>query len=129
MHSSVVRRGSRDTQISWRYATAADVRAYYDGESVPTMRAIMVFMDDDLAGIIGIAREDWTCRFFSEFREELKPFLNSITVLRAIKKAMEFVNNYPADVFARAQHDEGCRVLQRLGFKPTENSRTFVWEN
>lgn len=127
MHTAVLSDRDRVARISWHYAREADLIAYYGVRPPSTVRAIIVTMDDEPAGIVGIIREAWTSRFFSEYKEPLQPFLKSVIIMRAVKAALDFVKNYPTAVYARAQHKEGCRILQRLGFVETDVEDVFVW--
>lgn len=81
------------------------------------MKAIVAEMDGEVAGIVGVAREkDWG-KFFSDFKPQLRPYLKSITIMRAIKDALQIVREYRGPVLAIAESPEGCRILHRLGFK------------
>lgn len=90
------------------------------------MRAIVAVMDDEVVGVIGLAREDEYGRYFSDFKPVLHPYLRSITILRAIKRSMEFVRRYRGLVMAEAEHEEGQRILRRLGFEHVDGE-FFVW--
>ena len=114
--------------VAWRYATVEDVLFVYDGAVKPTLRAIVVTLDGEPAGIIGVSREGGIGKYFSEYRDELKPYLRSITVMRAIKASMKFVTDYPGPVYAMAGHEEGARILTRLGFTQV-NGDLFTWLN
>lgn len=89
------------------------------------MRALVAVMDGEPVGIIGLAREPLAMRFFSEFKPELQPYLRSIKIMRGIKKAMQHVKASPGFVYAVAKHDEGKRILTRLGFVDT--GEIFIW--
>ena len=80
------------------------------------MRAVVVTIDDEPMGIIGVSREYGIGKYFSEYRDELRPYLKSMPVLRAIKASMEFVKNYQGPVLAVARDAEGARLMTRLGF-------------
>lgn len=80
------------------------------------MRAVVLTLDDEVAGIIGLSREHRHGLFFSDMKPELEPYLKTIPVMRALKAAMKFVTDYPAWVFAIAEHDKGCQILEWLGF-------------
>ena len=80
------------------------------------MRAIVAEMDGELVGVIGVVREGPIGKFFVDITHKLQPHLQSITILRAIKASMELVKQYRGPVLAIAEHAEGCRILNRLGF-------------
>lgn len=129
MHSARCCRRGRVAQIGWRPATADDLERYYGSRPQTTVKALVGLMDGEPAGVIGIAREQWTARFFSDFKPEFEPYLSSIVIMRGIKAGLELVKNYPADVYAVVGHEKGGDILQRLGFVPTDRENTFVWEN
>ncbi len=94
----------------------------------PTLRAIVVTLDDDPVGIIGVSRERGIGKFFADYMDELESYLPSITVMRAIKASMEFVKDFPGPVYAVAQHAEGARILTRLGFTHISGD-LFLWHS
>jgi len=115
--------------LTYGPATHADVVEFYDGNlPVETLRVIAVRYGGRPVGLIGIARNARFRRFFSEYKPELAPLLRSITVLRAIKAAMRIVHEQHGIVWAEAEHAEGCRVLQRLGFERVEDE-VFAWRH
>jgi hypothetical protein len=103
----------------------ADAIEFYGRLPFESMRAVTVTMDGVPVGIIGVAKDAHVARLFSEYRAELRPWLRSITVLRAIKRAMEIVAEYPK-VYAVAEHSEGERVLSRLGF--VRQGEVYTWQ-
>lgn len=92
------------------------------------MRADVAIIDDEVVGVIGLAREKDYGRFFSDFSPRLHPHLRSITILRAIKASMRFVDAYQGPVVAEAEHDKGRRILERLGFAHAHGA-FYVWPN
>lgn len=78
------------------------------------MRAIVVKLDDEPKGIIGLAREASHFRMFSEYKPELEPYLKKITTLRAIKAAMAWAAQSRMTVVASCQFSP--QLLIRLGF-------------
>ena len=129
LHSARCHRRGRVAQISWRYATAADVREFYGSPPAVTMKALVGLVDGVPGGIIGIAREEWTARFFADFTYELEPYLNTIVIMRGIKRAMAFVRDYPTAVYAVGSTERGCRALERLGFVATEQENGYIWQS
>ncbi|KPL29029.1 MAG: hypothetical protein AMJ72_00280 [Acidithiobacillales bacterium SM1_46] len=102
-------------EITWRLATADDVRDYY-GKIPNTLRAYAVFMDGKVEGLVGVSRERDYGIYFSDHSEKLRPYLNSITVMRAIRASLDLVDQYRGPVMSIATDAEACRLLHRLGF-------------
>ena len=109
-------------QIISRYATREDVIAFWDVPHPGTLRALVVEVDDELACIIGIVREGNVGKYFCDIKPALEPYLKSVTVMRVLKKSMDFVHNYQGPVVSVAEHAEGCRMLNRLGFTHLEGA-------
>lgn len=99
-----------------RYASAADILAFYGEPARGTVRALVAEMDGEVVGIIGIVREPQWGLFFSEFKPALQVQLKSITIMRAIKRALTFCDDYRGPVLAIAEDAESCRIMHRLGF-------------
>ncbi len=89
---------------------------FYGEPPSGTTRATVAVMDGKVVGIIGITREGDYGKFFSDFTEELEPHLKSVTIMRAIKGALRYCDQYRGPVLAVAQHAESCRIMHRLGF-------------
>ena len=100
--------------LTWDYATAADIDAYYEDRPRETMRAIVVKLDGAPVGIIGLAKEVDRDRAFSEFKPELQPHLKSMPVGRAIMAFVKWMNASRVPIYAIS---EGTGVLDRLGFR------------
>lgn len=81
-----------------------------------TMRAVVVTLDGAVVAIMGLALGRYASRLFSEFKPEFEPYLRTMTVLRAIKAGLRLLDEHAGRVYAVAQHDEGARLLTRLGF-------------
>ncbi len=103
------------------------MREFYGNAPEVTVKALAGLVDGKLAGMIGIAREEWTARFFADFTDEMEPFLNTIVIMRGIKRAMAFVRDYPTSVYAIGSTERGCRALERLGFVATEQENGYKW--
>lgn len=73
-------------------------------------------MDGKVVGVIGITKESDHGKFFSDFAEELRPHLRSVTIMRAIKDSLAYCEQYGGPVLALAKDAEGCRIMHRLGF-------------
>lgn len=109
--------------VSWGPATAADVDALYKGRPRETMRALVIRVDGEAAGIIGLAQEPDRLRAFSEVRDALCPHIRRMPVLRAIKAFMRWVEQSQVPVYAVS---EGTGLLERLGFVQF-NGEEFRW--
>lgn len=107
-----------DHDLTWRYATAADLLEFYGLRPAETTRAAVVLMGGVPAAVVGIALTREHARFFSDVRPELRPHLKRMPVLRAIKAAMRFVEAYRGPVLAvRDPFPESEALLRRLGFE------------
>lgn len=100
-------------EITWGPATASDIDVLFAGRPRETMRALVIRVDGEPAGIIGLAQEPDRFRAFSESREALCPHLRCMQVLRAIKAFMQWVRDSKVPVYAVS---EGTGLLERLGF-------------
>jgi hypothetical protein len=80
------------------------------------MKAYAVELDGEVVGCIGVVRERYYGKFFTDFRAELQPHLRSIKIMRVIKAAHRFCDEYRGPIIAVAEHAEGCRLLNRLGW-------------
>lgn len=104
--------------IRWRYATAADVDRYYGERPRQTMRAIVVLLDDEPVGIVGLANEGDRLVAFSEYKPELEPHLKSMTVLRVVKAAQKMILTASLPVIVCETTNP--KLLERLGFAEIE---------
>lgn len=112
-------------QIGWRLATERDVRDYYGRLPSETLRAAVITLDGEVAGIIGVARSAYSARFFSEHKPELEPYLSSVAVWRAVKAALRFVDESQTVVYV-VSSDE--RMMRRLGFQRVPGIEG-IWQN
>lgn len=109
--------GEQDApEIATRPTTAEDVIEFFGRPQRGTLQAISAVMDGRVVGIVGVSREGEIGKYFCDFKPELRPYLKSIVIMRAVKASMEIVRNYRGPVFSVAEHAEGCRILNRLGF-------------
>lgn len=99
-----------------RFATSDDVIEYFGEPQAGTLRAYVAVLDGRVVGILGVVREGPIGKYFCDFKPEIEPFLRSMTIMRAIKRSMEFVYDYKGPLVSVAAHAEGCRILHRLGF-------------
>jgi len=77
-------------------------------------------MDDVPHGFIGIIRENGIGKFFTENTDELRPYLNSITITRALYASRDWCRSYKGPVVSIAETVEGCIALNRMGFEHLE---------
>ena len=89
---------------------------------------MVVSLDGQLSGVIGVVRERNVGKFFCDYRPELQPHLRSITIMRAIKASLRFADQYQGPLIAIAEHAESCRILHRLGFTHLEGAY-YGWLN
>lgn len=107
-----------DHDLTWRYATRDDLAAFYGEAPRETLRAVVIVLDGQPAGVIGLALGRENARFFSDVREELQPHLKRMPVLRAIKAVMAHVTAYRGPVLAVRDPIPGSeQLLRRLGFE------------
>ena len=109
-----------DERVSWRFASAQDIDAYYGERPAQTVRAVIILLNDEVSGVIGIARHEDHARFFSEFREPLRRHLRTLPVMRAIKcvQGMARESRLPVYAIAEETEQDARRILSRLGFVP-----------
>jgi hypothetical protein len=115
-------------RVAHRFATQADIDQYYGTQPYPTMRAVVLTLNDRPAAVLGVARHESYAQFFSEYRPEYRPYLRSIVTLRAIKQVMSMVSQSTLPVYAMAEEEEpdSVRILTRLGFVAFEGN-LFRW--
>lgn len=109
--------------ISWRYASADDLRRYYGEQQVPTVRAVVVCIDEDPRCVIGVAIGRGMALAFSEFKEDFRPHLRSITTLRALMAVKRMYAEVGMPLFAMRETEND--LLARLGFEQYQNE---VWK-
>lgn len=100
--------------LTWDFASAADIAEYYGGRVYDTMRAVVVKLDGKPVVIIGLAREPERDRLFSDHKPEIADRLKSITVMRALKQVMKWVESSRVPIYAMS---EGSGILEKLGFE------------
>lgn len=110
-------------EITWGPASAAEVDEFYSHRPRETLRALVIRVDGKPAGIVGLAQEPDRLRAFSEYTDELCPHLKRMSVLRAIKAFMKWVEESKVPVYAIS---EGTGLLERLGFV-SDDGEVFRW--
>jgi hypothetical protein len=109
-----------------RFATAADVQAYYGDMPDQTMRAMVIEKDGAPVVIAGIALEGDRFQAFSEFKPEFEPQLKSMTTLRFVKRVQAMIAAAPLPVVAFSKGDPA--LLERLGFQKIREG-AYLWPN
>lgn len=117
-------------RVSFRFASAADIERYYGASQPQSLRAIVIILGGEVCGVLGVARAIDHVRFFSEFREELRPHLRALPVMRAIKAAQRLIEESRLPVYARAEETEkdAARILTRLGFVHQDGD-VYLWRH
>ena len=59
-----------------------------------TLRAIVAVLDGKVVGMIGVVQEPEVGKFFVDFTLELQPYLQSITIMRAVKASLALCDDY-----------------------------------
>lgn len=103
--------------IHVRPARNDDVQKYYP-DNRASFRAWVAELDGDVAGIIGLIMSRPIACAVSTFSEELRPYLRSMPVLRAIKKLHLACREYNGVIVAVAEPTEQAAEdsLARFGF-------------
>jgi hypothetical protein len=116
-------RDEQQGRLSYRAATARDVEEFYGRRTAETLRVVVVLLGERPVGIIGLARDGYSTRFFSEYKPELEPHLSSVTVWRAIKAALKFVDECRSPVYVVSSD---ARMMRRIGFQEVIEG---LWRN
>lgn len=116
-------------RVAYRYATAADIEQFYGHPQPMTLRAVVVTLNDELAGVIGVSRHESYAQLFSEFRPGFRPHLKSLRTMRALKRVMSIVEESKLPVYAIAEEGEpdSVRLLSRLGFIAFQDN-VYQWQ-
>ena len=117
---------SQALAITTRHARSEDIVGYFGEPQIGTVQAYVAEADGKVVGVIGIIREFGYGRYFCDFRPELQPYLRSIPIMRLLKKSMSLVKAYRGPLISVAEHGEGCRILNRLGFTHLEGA-VYAW--
>ena len=106
--------------MTTRPATSDDIGNMH---GVPvSYRAWAVDLDGELAGVIGLALTRPRACLFCWFDEKLRPFLETVAVMRLVKKTETLIRKRGLPVYAIRQADEpkAAAILTRLGFMPDD---------
>jgi hypothetical protein len=126
-------RGLERAVIGTRPATAGDLLEYY-GQTFPfSVRALVITIDDRVRGVLGLARRGDHYLLFSDTREELRPYLGRMPILRAIRRVMGWMEERGAPVLAVRSETEprSAGLLERMGFEPymqTSAGEVYRWQ-
>jgi hypothetical protein len=117
-------------KVGYRFATERDILDYYGSRPDQTIRALVFTLNDEVAGVIGVARHEDHARFFGEFHEEFRQHLRSLPALRAIKLVQSWIREsvLPVYVIAEETEPDAVRFLTRFGFVPYEDN-ILKWPN
>jgi hypothetical protein len=113
-----------DQRLMYRFASAADLKRFYGELPAPTIRAVVVLKSNDPVVILGVANRADCATFFADYKPEAWEVRRAMTVLRAIKKAMQIVKDSKRPVYAVRQ--EGTDLLVRLGFEQVSDE-VYRW--
>lgn len=107
-------------RLEGRPATAADVRDYFEGKIPTSLRAWVLEVDGEVAGIAGYHFVGKNARVFSEMRRPIP---------RAAiwRESVKFMRRISFPAFCEADESSGP-FLERLGWK-TEDGVIYRWHS
>ncbi len=111
-----------------RPARREDVALFYPGVRA-SFRAWVAEIDGIVEGLIGLVMSRPIACLVSVFNEPLRPFLRSLSVLRAIRRARDLCASYRGRIIAVQERDEpeSPVILARLGFSPLGEVDGEIW--
>ena len=115
------------TRIAFRTADEATIRGFYGKLPETTTRSVVITMDGHPAGIVGVSFEYGRAMLFSDISDELRPHLRSMTVLRAVRRGIDFAKQAKLPVIAFAEAETGAKILEREGFVPDTEPGWYRW--
>lgn len=98
---------------------------FYGERPRTTLRVTAVLLDGRVAGLAGLSRTEAATWFFTEHAPELTPYLSNVTVWRAIKRALRFIDECRCTVYVIS---EDPKMMQRLHFGRVPGHEN-VWRN
>lgn len=113
--------------IEVKPATQRDVSEYYGGIPKATINGFMFKLDGRTVGVFGLAWHGKTIMAFSEFKEEMKPYLRTMPVFRSMIKMKKLLEQCRIPVFAMADEIYGPELLTKMGFKHLYEDY-YVWQ-
>lgn len=104
----------QDRRLTSRPASRADVLAFYGYLPSETLKLMAIVLGDEVVGVIGLARTLHSTRLFSEHKPELVPYLSRVTVWRAVKAVLRWVDECACVVYVVS---DDRKMMERLGFR------------
>lgn len=98
---------------------------FYGEPPSSTLRVTVVLLDGRPVGLAGLSRTGLATWFFTEHSPELVPYLSTVTVWRAIKRALSFIAECRCTVYVIS---EDPKMMQRLHFGRVPGHEN-VWRN
>jgi len=109
-------------------ATPEDVKAYF-GESIrETIKAVSLWLDDELMGIAGFVRYNGHMKAFSDVKEEFVPYLRKFVVLRKIIEMKKYCEKQMIPVYGVSGDTYGPGLLENMGFVEIQEN-VYRWVN
>jgi len=105
------------TAVTFQFATAEKVRAYYGGGPPFSFRGYVAMIEDRPIGVGGvyfINDQPWA---FSEMKPEMRPRLKDKA--RSVRILEKLIASYKSPVHAAASEPTSEGLLLKLGFVPT----------
>ena len=97
-------------------ASAADVRAFYDGPSPHTVRAYVAFLDGVPVALGGIAYRSGVLYAFMELKDDIRPY--KVSIVKFARCLVEiFGAGVPGMTIAEPSEPASKRLLEWLGFE------------
>lgn len=114
-----------------RSITKADIETFSEAPN-PTIKGVAWTLDGETVGMAGLAYYPNLVMGFSNIKDEMRPYLSSITVGRGILQVRDLIRFCKAPVYATAEPTEPTApaLLERLGFiRSEENEGFYIWHN
>lgn len=118
-------------KLELRALTKADIEVFSEAPN-PTIKGVAWRLDGETVGIAGLAYYKNAVMGFSNIKDEMRPFLKSITTARGIMRVRGLIMECKAPVYATAAPEEPTSpaLLERLGFiRSEENEGLYLWHN
>ena len=97
---------------------------YYGGPVPWTCKANVVLADGFPIAVTGIAKHETRMRAFFDVAEGENA--DTVAIKRSIMDSMKYVYASRMEVFAFAEHEQGARLLKRLGFEHWQDG-IYLW--
>lgn len=118
---------SSNPRVTYKLATDDDMTEFYGERPAFTGRAIVFFLDGEIAGLGGWKIDGSSYVVFSEIKEGVK--VEKSTVFRCARIILDMVSEKNCPMYAVTHNP---KFLERLGFKPfetvTDNKEYYVWQ-